>query len=191
MTDDASLGDAMRARLAAKVLLVIVVCVALLVSGCDRHSDPGPLTAIVSPAIPLTAQELANPLRGQYEDLLEPLFPQVNNAQQRYPAWPASSDASLRVTWRQLQPTDPRTTRTASRSMSTGVSRRSRRPSALRQRDPIADACVPHRDHAAVRPASRHKRAPDSLANVHPVDINPLCPSAASVQHRTRPLQSP
>ena len=64
---------------------------------------------MVSPAIPPTVQEIANPLRGQYEDLLDPLFPQANPAQQRYPAWPASSDASLRVSWRQLQPADPRT----------------------------------------------------------------------------------
>jgi hypothetical protein len=54
-------------------------------------------------------QEMSNPLRGQYEDLLNPLFPQGNPAQKRYPAWPASYDASLRVSWRQLQPTDPRT----------------------------------------------------------------------------------
>ena len=53
-------------------------------------------------------QDIPNPLRGQYEDLLQPLFPQANSAQ-RYPAWPASYDASLRVSWRQLQPTDPRT----------------------------------------------------------------------------------
>jgi hypothetical protein len=64
---------------------------------------------MVSPAIPSTVQEIPNPLRGQYEDLLNPLFPQGNPAQQRYPAWPASYDASLRVSWRQLQPTDPRT----------------------------------------------------------------------------------
>ena len=64
---------------------------------------------MVSPAIPPTVQELSNPLRGQYEDLLNPLFPQGNPAQQRYPAWPASYDASLRVSWRQLQPTDPHT----------------------------------------------------------------------------------
>lgn len=62
-----------------------------------------------SPAIPSTAQEIPNPLRGQYEDLMEPLFPQGNPVQQRYPPWPASYDASLRVSWRQLQPTDPRT----------------------------------------------------------------------------------
>ncbi len=56
------------------------------------------------------------------------------------------------------QRTDPRTTRTASRSMSTSVSRRSRRPSALRQRNPIAHACAPHTDHAAVRPAALPQR---------------------------------
>jgi hypothetical protein len=55
----------------------------------------------------LTAQDITNPLRGQYEDLLVPLFPQANPAQRRYPPWPASYDASLRVSWRQLQPTDP------------------------------------------------------------------------------------
>ena len=64
---------------------------------------------MVSPPIPPTVQEMSNPLRGQYEDQLNPLFPQGNPAQQRYPAWPASYDASLRVSWRQLQPTDPRT----------------------------------------------------------------------------------
>jgi len=92
--------------------IVAVACAVLALSGCSAcsaKSDPGPLNAMVSPAIPPTAQEIANPLRGQYEDLSVPLFPQGNPAQQRYPAWPASSDASLRVSWRQLQPTDPRT----------------------------------------------------------------------------------
>ena len=64
---------------------------------------------MVSPAIPPTVQEIPNPLRGQYENMLNPLFPQGNPAQQRYPAWPASDDASLRVSWRQLQPIDPHT----------------------------------------------------------------------------------
>lgn len=64
---------------------------------------------MISPAIPTTAQEISNPLRGQYEDMLNPLFPQGNPADHRYPAWPASYDASLRVSWRQLQPVDPRT----------------------------------------------------------------------------------
>jgi hypothetical protein len=89
--------------------VVAVACAALVLSGCSSKSDPGPLNAMVSPAIPPTVQEIANPLRGQYEDNLVPLFPQGDPAQKRYPAWPASSDASLRVSWRQLQPTDPRT----------------------------------------------------------------------------------
>jgi hypothetical protein len=92
-----------------KSTLVLVACTVLALNGCSTHPNPGPLTAMVSPAIPPTVQELSNPLRGQYEDLLNPLFPQANPAQKRYPAWPASYDASLRVSWRQLQPTDPRT----------------------------------------------------------------------------------
>jgi hypothetical protein len=90
-------------------MLAIVVYTTLLLGGCSEQSNPGPLSAMVSPAIPPTVQEISNPLRGQYEDLLNPLFPQGNPAQQRYPAWPASYDASLRVSWRQLQPTDPHT----------------------------------------------------------------------------------
>ncbi|OBI36801.1 hypothetical protein [Mycobacterium sp. E2238] len=92
-----------------KCAAVIVACSALVLSGCGGHSDPNPLSAVISPAIPLSVQEVPNPLRGQYEDLMMPLFPQGNSAQQRYPAWPASYDASLRVSWRQLQPTDPNT----------------------------------------------------------------------------------
>ena len=94
-----------------KNALVVAACAALVVTACggDRHGGSGPLNAIVSSVIPAAVQEIPNPLRGQYEDLLVPLFPQGNPAQQRYPAWPASSDASLRVSWRQLQPTDPRT----------------------------------------------------------------------------------
>lgn len=97
-----------------KSTLGVVVCLALVLggplNGCSSSaSHRGPLNAMGSPAIPSTAQEIPNPLRGQYEDLMEPLFPQGNPAQQRYPPWPASYDASLRVSWRQLQPTDPRT----------------------------------------------------------------------------------
>jgi hypothetical protein len=92
-----------------KSAVAVIACTALLLNGCGGHPTPGPLSAMVFPAIPPTVQEIANPLRGQYEDLLIPLFPQGNPAQQRYPAWPASYDASLRISWRQLQPTDPRT----------------------------------------------------------------------------------
>jgi hypothetical protein len=96
-------------RLSKKSTLAVAVCAALVVNGCGGHPDPGPLSAMVNPAIPPTVQEIPNPLRGQYEDLLNPLFPQGNPAQKRYAAWPASYDASLRVSWRQLQPTDPHT----------------------------------------------------------------------------------
>ncbi len=92
-----------------KRTLAVAVCTALALNGCSGHRNPGPLSAIVSPAIPSTVQEIPGPLRGQYEDLMEPLFPQGNPVQKRYAAWPASYDASLRVSWRQLQPTDPRT----------------------------------------------------------------------------------
>ena len=40
---------------------------------------------------------------------MHPLFPQGNPAQRSYPDWPSSFDAGMRVSWRQLQPTDPRT----------------------------------------------------------------------------------
>ncbi|SPM35270.1 hypothetical protein MRAB57_3093 [Mycobacterium rhizamassiliense] len=89
--------------------LVTAACTALSLSACAKHNDPGPLSAMVSPALPVTAQEISNPLRGQYEGLLIPLFPQGNPAQQSYPAWPASYDASFAVSWRQLQPVDPGT----------------------------------------------------------------------------------
>ena len=96
-------------RTSRKNTAIFVVCAALVLNGCSRQAGPEPLTAMVSPPIPTSVQEIPNPLRGQYEDLLQPLFPQGNPADKRYPAWPASYDASLRVSWRQLQPTDPRT----------------------------------------------------------------------------------
>lgn len=92
-----------------KRALAAVIGIAAVLSGCGGKPDPGPLSAMVSPAIPPTAQEIPNQLRGQYEQMLNPLFPQGNSAQQRYSPWPASYDASLRVSWRQLQPVDPRT----------------------------------------------------------------------------------
>ncbi|WP_205529691.1 hypothetical protein [Mycobacterium shigaense] len=85
-----------------KGMLSISACTVLVLSG-------RPLDATTRPSVPPSTQALSNPLRGQYEDLLEPLFPQGNPAQHRYPPWPAAHDGSLRVTWRQLEPTDPRT----------------------------------------------------------------------------------
>ncbi|MBY0441685.1 MAG: hypothetical protein K2Q25_06050 [Mycobacteriaceae bacterium] len=91
------------------VVAVVMACAVLALGGRNTQAGTGPLVAVVSPAIPLNAQEIPNPLRGQYEDLLQPLFPQGNPAQQWYPPWPKSYDASLRLSWRQLQPTDPGT----------------------------------------------------------------------------------
>lgn len=88
---------------------MVAACVVALLGGCGGHSESDPLSVVISPAIPLGVQEVSNPLRGQYEDLLMPLFPQANPTQRRYPPWPASYDASVRVSWRQLQPTDPST----------------------------------------------------------------------------------
>jgi len=68
-----------------------------------------PVDTVSSPPIPVTAEELPNPLRGQYEALLLPLFPQGNPAQSGRAEWPRSDDASTRVSWRELQPVDPRT----------------------------------------------------------------------------------
>ncbi|MEY8018489.1 hypothetical protein [Mycobacterium servetii] len=97
----------------------LLLCGCALLSGCAAHINYGPLSgalgarlrssALVSHQLPVTVREMPNPLRGQYEDLLEPLFPQSNPADEQYPAWPGSYDASLRVSWRQLQPVDPRT----------------------------------------------------------------------------------
>ncbi|MGH3970724.1 MAG: hypothetical protein ACRDTV_22075, partial [Mycobacterium sp.] len=90
-----------------KVSQGAVVCALLAVGGCGGRSDGGPLRAVAVPAIPAAIQEISNPLRGQYEDMLIPLFPQSNPAQQRYAPWPKSYDATLRVSWRELQPRDP------------------------------------------------------------------------------------
>ncbi|MGB9303859.1 MAG: hypothetical protein WCB92_09325 [Mycobacterium sp.] len=88
---------------------MFAVCAVLALNACSSQGPSGPLSAMANPAIPANAQEIPNPLRGQYEDRMEPLFPQGVPAQQRYPAWPASYDASLRLSWRQLQPVDPAT----------------------------------------------------------------------------------
>ncbi|WP_319445962.1 MULTISPECIES: DUF4832 domain-containing protein [unclassified Mycobacterium] len=60
--------------------------------------QPGALT-------PFTALDVNNPKRGQYENLMEGLFPQSYPAQKKYPPWPAAFDAGDRFDWRALQPT--------------------------------------------------------------------------------------
>jgi len=92
-------------------LTVVLACAVAAIGGCGGQTAAHTqlLLAIASPTIPAEAQEITNPLRGQYEDLLVPLFPQGDPAQRRYPAWPKTYDAGIRVSWRQLQPRDPRT----------------------------------------------------------------------------------
>jgi hypothetical protein len=92
-----------------KISGAVAACAAAAIAGCATAAETDPLLASSSPAIPAAAQEIPNPLRGQYEDLLKPLFPQNNPAQRRYPAWPKTYDAETRVSWRQLQPRDPAT----------------------------------------------------------------------------------
>lgn len=53
--------------------------------------------------------DVVNPMRGQFDNIGTGLFPQSNFNQQHYPDWPGSKDAAIRVNWRSLQPTDPRT----------------------------------------------------------------------------------
>jgi hypothetical protein len=94
--------------------VVMISAVLAALSGCGGQrgggqTGSGPLRAVAALTVPAEAQEISNPLRGQYEDMLIPLFPQSNPAQQGYPPWPQSYDATLRVDWRELQPKDPRT----------------------------------------------------------------------------------
>jgi hypothetical protein len=90
---------------------VLLPATAEFVAGCSRDTvaERDTLVAIASPAIPITVQEVTNPFRGQFEDLMQPLFPQGNPADKRFPAWPKTQDASIRLPWRQLQPADPNT----------------------------------------------------------------------------------
>ncbi|WP_458317383.1 hypothetical protein [Mycolicibacterium brisbanense] len=92
----------MRARLTA------LVAVAGMIAACGspRHAaEPVHRPEL----IPFSAPDLVNPLRGQFENLATPLFPQGNPAQGQYPPWPGTTDTSLRIDWRTLQPRDPRT----------------------------------------------------------------------------------
>ncbi len=89
--------------------VAVITAVLAALSGCGgQQRGSGPLRAVAALNIPAEVQEISNPLRGQYEDMLIPLFPQSNPAQNRYAPWPQSYDATLRVDWRELQPNDPR-----------------------------------------------------------------------------------
>jgi hypothetical protein len=89
-------------------LSAVLLTVALVLAGC---SSSGHSAEPVNPpvAIPFSVPDLVNPLRGQYENLATPLFPQADPAQNRYRPWPGTTDTSLRIDWRTVQPRDPRT----------------------------------------------------------------------------------
>jgi hypothetical protein len=69
--------------------------------------DAVPRVSVPSAALPYTATEVVNPMRGQFDNILTGLFPQSNRAQSGLPDWPGTRDAAIRVTWRSLQPVDP------------------------------------------------------------------------------------
>lgn len=93
----------------ARVRLTIVV-VSVLVSVVAISLDSvSSATTTVAGVTPYSATEIPNPLRGQHENMLTPLFPQSNSAQSSYPAWPQTFDRSDRIEWKTLQPKDPRT----------------------------------------------------------------------------------
>lgn len=86
------------------VLLVVACGLSAVACAPDRRIQSFVPTATV----PFSDADLVNPMRGQYENLLSPLFPQVNPTQRGYQAWPGTLDRSARVEWRSLQPRDPR-----------------------------------------------------------------------------------
>lgn len=84
--------------------LLLLVCT-LVLTACGPFADASDRTTHL---IPYSAPDLVNPLRGQYENLATELFPQSNPAQPE-PAWPGTTEVSVRLEWRTLQPRDPRT----------------------------------------------------------------------------------
>ena len=92
-----------------RTALSVVACAVLALNGCGGHSDPGPLTAMVSPATPPTVQEIRQPAARPVRRPLGTPFPARQSRAAALSGVAASYDASLRISWRQLQPTDPRT----------------------------------------------------------------------------------
>ncbi|MET0929935.1 MAG: hypothetical protein ABWX74_10465 [Aeromicrobium sp.] len=89
-----------------RVLWIAVAAVLVLLTAADVSRparDAGPQ------ALPYSAPDVVNPMRGQFDNILTGLFPQSNDAQSGLPDWPGSMDAADRFTWRSLQPVDPAT----------------------------------------------------------------------------------
>ena len=61
--------------------LLMISAVLATTGGCYNSGDPaGPLRAIANQVIRATAQEISNPLRGQYEDMLLPVLTELAGA---------------------------------------------------------------------------------------------------------------
>ena len=102
----ASLGAADQARIAGFVVNKFRGDRSILEPGLEQlHALTGRPTIGV---IPFSEPDLVNPLRGQYQNLMEPLFPQGSDLNRGLPAWPGASDVSARIPWKSLQPKDPR-----------------------------------------------------------------------------------
>ena len=96
-----------RTRTFAAVALALAAGVMVAASGANRLAALPADRPISERIVPFDAPDLVNPLRGQYSNLGTDLFPQANPAQQMYPPWPGTDDASGRFTWRELQPASP------------------------------------------------------------------------------------
>jgi hypothetical protein len=83
---------------------IALVCV-VLAAACSANAVPERAQVGIYDE---TEPNLVNPLRGQFENLLSPLFPQANPAQSGFPPWPGTADVNARIDWRLLQPRDPR-----------------------------------------------------------------------------------
>lgn len=88
-------------------LISTVSAGALVLAGCSSPSKTPEFR--LPQIIEFSAPDLVNPMRGQYRNLATPLFPPADQADDRYPRWPGSTDTSIRIDWRTLQPRDPRT----------------------------------------------------------------------------------
>ncbi|QZH62692.1 beta-galactosidase [Mycolicibacterium farcinogenes] len=94
-------------RLNATRVGAILAVWALTAAGCT-YSGQADVSSRRNGVIPYSEPDLVNPLRGQYQNLATELFPQASPAQREYQPWPGTTDVSLRLDWRTLQPRDPR-----------------------------------------------------------------------------------
>jgi hypothetical protein len=95
-------------RKVAVVVAAAVVVTSVVASAAVWLSPTTTTTAFRAQigVLPFSATDVTNPKRGQFENLLQPLFPQGNSANSGYPPWPAAFDRGQRYQWKDLQPKD-------------------------------------------------------------------------------------